>query len=238
MKNLSGFLALFLSRLTQNKIFAFLVGGYILLSICLFLYSFTQIDLNLTLISYPLIHEIQKPFIYFGYYLRPLSTGVYIGLVVLYFILFGFVLWLISRKKIGIQEVGMLVVLLSGILLFSYPAFSHDIFNYMFDAKIFTYYGDNPYAMRALDYPEDPWIRFMHWTHRTYPYGPSFLPISIVLSFIGMNIFPITLVLFKALMILSYGGAVYFLYKVLKIVSPKYVVAATAFFALNPLVIF
>ncbi len=108
----------------------------------------------------------------------------------------------------------------------------------MFDAKIFTVYGDNPYLMRALDYPEDPWVRFMHWTHRTYPYGPVFLPISIVLSYLGMNIFPLTLVLFKSLMIFSYLGTSFFIYKILEKVSPKYSVFGTAFFALNPLVIF
>lgn len=238
MSGIREYVSHFFTRFRTDLHFRILISLYALVSGVLFLYSFTQIDLNLTLISYPFIHALQKPFITLGYYMRPLSTGIYIGLVVGFFLLYLSTLWLITQKKLSAKDLSFVVILLSGILVLSYPAFSHDLFNYMFDAKIFTHYGDNPYAMRALDYPDDPWIRFMHWTHRTYPYGPSFLPITIVLSFIGMNIFPLTLVLFKLLMVGSYLGASFYFYKLAQKIAPENALTATAFFALNPLVIF
>jgi len=77
----------------------------------------------------------------------------------------------------------LLISILIGVgLLFSYPFLSHDLFNYLFDAKIVTFYHQNPYILKALDFPSDPWLRFMHWTHRTYPYGPSFLFLTLVPS--------------------------------------------------------
>jgi len=38
----------------------------------------------------------------------------------------------------------------------------------------------------------------MHWTHRTYPYGPIFLILSLVPSFLGFGKFTLTFILFKA----------------------------------------
>jgi len=68
----------------------------------------------------------------------------------------------------------------------------------MFDARILTYYGKNPYLFKALDFPADKWTRFMHWTHRTYPYGPIFLILSLVPSFLGFGKFTLTFILSKA----------------------------------------
>jgi len=53
----------------------------------------------------------------------------------------------------------------------------------------------------------------MHWTHRTYPYGPSFLLFSLIPSFLAMNKFVLNFFLFKLLFTSSYCLAVYFLNK-------------------------
>ena len=99
----------------------------------------------------------------------------------------------------------------------------------MFDARILTEYGKNPYMFKALDFPADQWTRFMHWTHRTYPYGPSFLPVTLVPSMFGMGKFSVTLILFKLVWILSYALAVFILNKVNK----RYAV----FFATHPYIL-
>lgn len=107
----------------------------------------------------------------------------------------------------------------------------------MFDARIFTLHHQNPYLHKALDYPQDPWINFMRWTHRTYPYGPLWLGLTIPISFLGMQVFLPTLFLFKALMVGSFVGTTYFIGKILEKISPNEKLFAMAFFALNPLVI-
>jgi hypothetical protein len=86
----------------------------------------------------------------------------------------------------------------------------------MFDAKIFTVYHLNPYTHKALDFPLDPWLRFMQWTHRNYPYGPSFLAITIIPSFLAFGKLAISLLLFKLLTIAAYVGSIYGLNKLNK----------------------
>lgn len=130
-----------------------------------------------------------------------------------------------------------MIIAATVILTFSYNAFSYDLFNYIFDAKIVTFYNQNPYLHKALDFPDDPMLGFMHGVHRTYPYGPTWLGLAIPLSFMGSHIFLLTLYLFKALIAASFLGTVYFLKKILdslKMQNPLYDIYL---FALNPLVL-
>ncbi|MEM4230351.1 MAG: hypothetical protein QXF25_00530 [Candidatus Pacearchaeota archaeon] len=130
-----------------------------------------------------------------------------------------------------------MIIITAIILSFSYNAFSYDLFNYIFDAKIITYYQQNPYFHKALDFPNDPMLTFMRWTHRIYPYGPLWLILTVPLSFIGSNLFLPTFFLFKILMSVSFLGTAYFIEKILNKVSPKDSLFGLAFFAFNPLVI-
>ena len=114
-------------------------------------------------------------------------------------------------------------------MLFSYPFLSHDFFNYLFDAKILTFYGQNPYLHKALDFPQDSWLRFMHWTHRNYPYGPSFLLLSLIPSFLSFGKLFLAFAFFKAMFAFFYVIAVWSL--------DKFNRQAALFFATSPLVI-
>src|SRR3989344_4172177 len=192
---------------------------YVILLVGLFFYSFTQVDLNLTLTRITFWFAVQDFFQHIGYFQRMLSTGLYVALLSGMFILYGLVLRRAYSGSMGISGVWGLIGLTAGILLFSYPAFSYDLFNYLFDARIFTLHGENPYMHRALDYPDDPWINFMRWTHRTYPYGPAWLWLTIPLSYLGFQKFLITLYLFKILMGGAYIVIVYFIYKLLRLLK-------------------
>lgn len=203
----------------------------------LFLYSFTQVDLGLTLNRSSIITEVQKSFQYIGYFNRPLSAFLASSIFILLFTMYCLTLWFVVGKKITLKSVRLIVLFGSVILLFSYNAFSYDLFNYMFDAKIITEYGQNPYVKKALDFPSDPYLGFMHWTHRTYPYGPVWLGITVPLSYIGSQVFIVTYYIFKMLMVGAYllcSLLVYKIAKKTKIVDPLF---ALTFFALNPLVI-
>lgn len=215
--------------------------------VLLFFYSLTQIDLNLFLFKFQAWVNFQKFFQNIGYFQRPLSTYLYIGILFLLFISYLGFLFLVQKsretgsrsagKKVNEKEIWKLVLFTAVLLTFSYNAFSYDLFNYIFDAKIITHYGQNPYLHKALDYPGDPMLNFMHWTHRTYPYGPSWLALTVPLSFIGFNFFLPTILMFKALMSVSYLGTVYFINKLLNKIDNKNSLFGTIFFALNPLVI-
>lgn len=217
--------------------FGLFLIGFSFLLLFFTLYSYTQIDLNLTLWTNASYQRIQQFLIWVGYFNRPLSSFLYL---VLFFLLFG-VYALISAKsrigKISFPQLRIIIVLVCIVLFFSYPAFSHDMFNYMFDARIVTKYFSNPYQFSALQFPDDLWIRFMHWTHRTYPYGPFWLLVTIPFSFLGFGKFVLTLGLFKILFLFSYIGNCYFIFQILKKVNPKHAVFGLTLFSLNPLII-
>jgi hypothetical protein len=213
------------------------VGLYFVTILSLFLYSFTQIDLSLTFSRIEILRNITTSFQYIGYFNRPLSAYIYVGLLVL---LFGFYLYFIKQalsKKHQLKFFWKIILATSAILVLSYNAFSYDLFNYIFDAKIFTYYGLNPYLHKALDFPADPMLSFMRWTHRVYPYGPVWLGITIPLSYLGQNFFLPTFFLFKIFIAGSYLGSIYLLGKILRKINPAAEPYGVVFFALNPLVI-
>ncbi len=211
--------------------------GYAVILFSLFLYSFTQVDLSLTLSKVSIWQGIQKSFQYVGYFNRPLSTYLFLAILVLLFGLYFYTLYKTHKNKISLKQITKLIFLSAGILLLSYNAFSYDLFNYVFDAKIFTHYGQNPYLFKPLDFPGDPMLSFMHWTHRVYPYGPIWLVLTIPLSFIGLNFFLPTLILFKALAAVLYLGSCFVIKKILQTIDSKNLNFNLAFFALNPLIL-
>jgi hypothetical protein len=210
---------------------------YSILILGLFVYSFTQIDLSLTFSRIEMLRNIVGIFQHIGYFERPLSTYIYISIVILLFVFYILFLRLAARKKISKPFIWSTILVSAVLLVFSYNAFSYDMFNYIFDAKIITHYHQNPYEHKALDYQGDPMLSFMRWTHRVYPYGPVWLGITIPLSFAGFNIFLITFFIFKLLLAASYLGCTYFIGKVFQKIAPQKEIFGLVFFALNPLVI-
>jgi len=187
-------------------------------------YSYALVDPNFTLVNHPFWEIFRNSAVSLGYHNRLYSWYIYLALVVLLFVAQYF--FMRSWKKYNPLRISVVVALL---LLAAYPLLSHDFFNYLFDAKIVTYYHKNPYILRALDFPNDPWVRFMHWTHRTYPYGPSFLIASLIPSFISGGKLIFNYIFFKVLFASCYVGSVWALSKIHK----KYAL----FFATSPLVL-
>ncbi len=182
---------------------------YAVVLFTLSVYTYALIDPNLSLMSNEYWVLFRDPMVQLGYHQRTYSWYLYLALLVgLYLFHFFF---LRHYKKYNPLRLAFLI---GGILFFSYPFLSHDFFNYIFDAKILTYYGENPYLHKPLDYPNDEWLRFMHWTHRSYPYGPTFLPITLIPSFLAMGKFILNYFLFKAVFIFFYIFSVYFLSKI------------------------
>ncbi len=188
------------------------------------IYTYALVDPNLTLIAHPLWEIFRNNMVVLGYYNRPMSALIYIVCILLLFALH--IYFIRSKKKLDVMRIGLIIALIT---IFAYPLLSHDLFNYMFTGKIVTHYHANPYLMRALDYPHDEWTRFMHWTHVTYPYGPTFLPLLLIPSLIGFSKFSLTFILFKVFFATFYLIALYYLNKINK--------WSALFFATNPLII-
>lgn len=170
------------------------------------LYSYALIDPNLTLIKTSWWEAFRNQMVYFGYYRRDISSVIYITFVI---ILFIFHLWFSKKyKNYSPLKIAFIVGL---ILLISYPFLSHDFFNYLFDAKILTWYHQNPYFHKALDFPKDPWLRFTQWTERSYPYGPLFLALTALPSFLSMGKFILDFFLLKLFFSLFFFLSVFYL---------------------------
>lgn len=217
--------------------FSILRNIYFLVLVSLLLYSFTQIDLSLTLSRVSFIQTAEKWFQQVGYFHRPLSTNLFIAIFTLLALFYVWFLKLAEKGKLTIFQVRSLILGAVVILLLSYNAFSYDLFNYIFDAKIIVHYHQNPYVLKALDFPKDPMLSFMHSTHRTFPYGPVWLLLSFPLSFLGFDYLIPTLVLFKLLAALAFLGTCYFIYKILQKTKSENSLQTLIIFALNPLVI-
>ena len=214
-----------------------LFASYVLTLVALFFYSLTQIDLSLTFSKLSIWQTIEKSFQQIGYFNRPLSTAIFLIILTLLFIHYFAFIFLAIKKRISRKQAWFLVLAGFVVLVFSYNAFSYDLFNYIFDAKIITHYHLNPYLYKALDFPNDPMLSFMRWTHRYYPYGPAWLFLTAPISFIGLNIFSLTFFLFKIFISSFFLGTVYFIEKIVKKVSPGNEIYALVFFGLSPLVL-
>ena len=198
---------------------------YLLYSVVVFLfsiYSYSLVDLNLTLFNSKWWDVFRNFIIQIGYFNRGLSTTIFFSGIVILFLLY----FLTKKIKPDPVKLALVIGLVS---LIAYPFLSHDFFNYMFYGKIVTFYGKNPYLFRALDFPNDHWIRFMHWTHNTYPYGPTFLPITLIPSFLSTGKFILSLFFFKLTFTSFYIAAVW---AVSKIDKNKALIIAT-----HPLII-
>lgn len=219
------------------KLVKILGFSYLILLLSFFIYSFTQVDLSLTLSQNSIYQAVEKALQHVGFFQRPFSATIFLIILILFFTFYFSFLYLSKKGKISVKNVKILTFLTFIVLVFSYNAFSYDLFNYIFDAKILTFYHLNPYLFKPLDFSSDPMLSFMRWTHRTYPYGPSWLVLTVPLSFIGSNVFIFTFFLFKLMLGFTYLGCVFLIYKISNILFTKDKIFNTIFFALNPLVI-
>lgn len=209
--------------------------GYIAAAALLFFFSYTQVDLSLTLSRLSIYQTVEKSFQYVGYYQRPLATFLFIALVALFFGLYS---WAI-HTKLTLKTLCTIIGGLAVILTFSYPAFSYDIFNYMFDAKTVLVYHKIPYMVFPLQFSGvEPWLSFMHWTHIPSTFMPFWIALSLPAYLLGFGYFLGILWSFKALMAGGYIITALFIFKILRRLDPDHAIYGTSLFALNPLVIF
>jgi len=197
---------------------------YILTIGSFLLYSYFLIDPNITFFNHPIWSWFLERVLQLGYHNRQLSWQIYFVLVFLLFI-FNY-LFIKNYKKISPIKLALLIAVL---LLFSYPFLSHDFLKYMFDAKILTLYHKNPYLTPPVDLSFDRWLRFMQWIEQPFRYGPVFLLIAIVPSFLAWGKFSLSFIFFKITFAIFYLLAVYFLNKM----NRRWAVI----FATNPLIL-
>lgn len=161
------------------------------------LWSFSLTDPNLVLTSWQPYWQLQQWMWQVFFHNAQLMSGTYAFLM-----FFAVVAWYgLVRSLPGTltmkQLVGM-VMLLGLPLLFSYNALSHDVFNYIFNAKMVLVYNQDPHLSTATQFPEDTWTRFMHNTHTPAPYGYGWTMLSLIPYMLGLGKFTLTWLIFRA----------------------------------------
>ncbi|OIP74430.1 MAG: hypothetical protein AUK08_01445 [Candidatus Pacebacteria bacterium CG2_30_36_39] len=216
-----------------------LFGLLFLVSFFYSLFSYSLTDPNLVLTSWAPYWNFQQWMWQTFFHNSNLLTSSFLLLVVGYFLVYFLGLKNL-KTEININPTKFFIKILFALspLFFSYNALSHDVFNYIFNAKMAVVYQADPHQQVALDFPQDNWLRFMHNTHTPAPYGYGWTIFSILPYLVGFNKFLPTWFIFKALAWLSY----ILLFLVLKLliykVSNRKITAADVWLVFaNPLVI-
>lgn len=200
-------------------------------------FSYALTDPNLILSSWPPYWQWQQWMWQTFFHNRPLLTGSFIGLIL---ILFGLYLWGLKtiKTKADGRQLFLSILLAISPLFLSYNALSHDIFNYLFNAKMVVVFHADPHVKVALDYGYDDWTRFMHNTHTPAPYGYGWTALSIAPYFLGFSKLLPTWLIFRAFEILSYGWLYLVLQKISQNISGKPLSAKKIWLVfLNPLLV-
>lgn len=220
----------------------FIVVLFILILFFYSVFSYILTEPNLILSSNPVYWNFQTKLWENFYHDPKFITAAYIFLIISMFFCY---LWILSKLKkrkeifkLDFSSVHLWVYTAVILPLFlSYNALSHDIFNYIFNARMVLKWGYNPHIKTALDFAQiDDWVRFMHNTHTTAPYGYGWTGLSLIPSFLGMEKLLPTLFMFRVFMLIG----VLFLYCALQHLSVtlnkrKLYVHELALVFLNPL---
>lgn len=187
-----------------------------IISLIYSVFSYSLTDPNLIITSWPPYWSFQQWMWQTFFNQATILSYTFLGLICGFFLVY-----LIGLKKLNqtaVNQKFILKILLAlSPLFFSYNALSHDVFNYMFNAKMVTLFHANPHVKTALDFYYDNWTRFMHNTHTPAPYGYGWTIFSLIPYLFGFNKFLPTWISFKLIAWLSY----YLLFLALRTFSEK-----------------
>lgn len=204
-----------------------MMTGYLAAFLLLAVYSFTRQDLNLTFYRFlpALLPRL-------GWYQRPLITLVFVVLSLLF--IAGYLLII---KKPQTRRGWWVFPFLAAVGVLSYPMFSYDLFNYIFNAKMVWIYHANPHVRAAIEFSADPLLRFMQNVHTPAPYAYGWTAISLIPGLTWLTgKFVLVFWAMKALVAVFWLGQLWIVKKLVNQIFPK---EEWRFwlFALNPLVL-
>ncbi len=234
----------FMFSIFYKKSFQFLYFIFCILFLLYSIWTWTLADPNLVLTSF-------QPYWVFQNFMWSIDKHVVTIVYALLVTLFFFMYWMFIEKckvqnekykTISSSKLSFILLLfpIFFILLFSYNALSHDVFNYMFNAKMVIVYQANPHIQTALHFSEDLWVRFMHNIHTPAPYFYGWTAVSLIPYILGFGKFTPTWILFRLWSILGFSLLVFSQTLLLTKVFPKNWkkhVWKIFLFTLNPLVL-
>lgn len=214
---------------------------FLLPAIGWFFWSFILTDRSLLYSATSLFVAFQNFFWQFADN-RVLHTGLYAVLVGSLFVLYASMVRTISYGNIRVPKHAVLyIAVFYGFFIFSNPALSYDLFNYMFDAKLVVQYHLDPHVTSAYSFMgQDDWVRFMRNVFFPTTYGYMWTFLSLFPFVLGMGkllLVFLSFKLFMALGLLTLFSLQRFILRRFSRKSVSQTYASLALFFLAPLVI-
>ncbi len=195
----------------HSRLFWLLSGLYVGVFGLYSLFTFALTDPNLTYLSWAPYWRFQWWMWATFFHNADLLSNTYLGLILcifaIYLLLCGLVLRQTSANSAKINNGNYIptpilfwsvVSIISVMLILSNNSLSHDLFNYLFNAKMVAVYHADPHVRTALEYAaSDDWVRFMHNTHTSAPYGYGWTIWSLIPFVAGLQKFTLTWLMFK-----------------------------------------
>ena len=181
-----------------------LLISYFLLFVIFSVFSFVLTDPNLFLLKSDLFVSFQT---YLWKNILPMQnfrTIFYGSLIIVIFI--NYLLILKNWSKLNLnskKNFWRFIIIISLPLIFSYNALSYDLFNYIFNAKMVIEFGANPHIQTAINFPDEPMLRFMNNVHTPAPYGYGWTVLSLLPYLVGLGKFLSTFLIFKLFAFMS-----------------------------------
>lgn len=155
----------------------------------------------------------------------------YVSMLLVLFAWYAYIVRGVLQKRIGSRQLFVYIGILIVTLLFSFPAFSNDIFNYIATAKVTYLYRENPYIVMPIDIPNEPMLVFLQAANKTALYGPTWIAFTALPLIAGAGNLLRTVYCVKILVSVFFTGVLFMIWKLTRRLD------AVALFAFNPLVI-
>lgn len=215
----------------MDRIIKITVLLYIILLAFVVIYSYGFVDPNLILSKNVLYQNIHQPLMELVFNKRPLSATIFVFITLSFFAFYSLILIWLDQRKLKIKHIALFIGITTGILFFSYPAFSYDIFNYVITAKLTFLYKENPYVIMPIELLGEPNLAFTRAANKIALYGPAWIGLSFFPHLLGFGNILLTIFSFKFFMALFYIATNWIIFRMTKNIY------SVALFALNPLVI-
>ena len=181
-----------------------LLISYFLLFLIFTIFSFVLTDPNLILLKSDYFISFQT-YLWQNFLPRQNARTIFYGILI-FLIFTNYILILKNWPKLNLhsrKNFWKFLIIISLPLVFSYNALSHDLFNYIFNAKMVIEFGANPHFKTALDFADDPMLRFMNNIHTPAPYGYGWTALSLLPYLAGLGKFSLTFLVFKIFALFS-----------------------------------
>lgn len=212
----------------------FLLISYFFLFLVFSLFSFVLTDPNLYLLSSDWFVSFQT-FLWQKFLpLQLWRTLIFAFLICAIFLNYAIIIKNWSKLELKNRKIFWSYLLLISLpLIISYNALSYDLFNYIFNAKMVLEFGGNPHLQTALEFPNEPMLRFMNNIHSVAPYGYGWTGLSLLPYALGFGKFLSSFLVFKLFALLSLFLSLLISEKLFNKVNYRQL----ALFFLNPLVL-